>query len=400
MSGEQLISDLQIRNDSKIVLVVVDGLGGLPQQPGGHTELEAAATPNLDALVAANICGLTIPILPGITPGSASGHLALFGYDPLRHAVGRGVLEALGIGLELRPGDIAVRGNFCTVDDRDVVVDRRAGRITTDLNRTLVERLQQIQVNGVDIILETVADYRFVVVFRGEDLGGEVNDTDPHVVGTTPHPPVARAHDSQRTADVATEFIRQARKLIGQEPNANMIILRGFGKLPHVPSMMEAYGLEAAAIAIYPMYQGIARFVGMTVLPAGSSFEQQIKTLEDNWDKFDFFFIHYKTTDSRGEDGDFLAKMRCIEEIDFQIPRILALEPDVIIVTGDHSTPSTLRAHSWHPVPVVLAARTCRPDQALRFGESDCLRGGLAQIEAKYLMPLALAHAGRLVVHD
>ena len=391
-----LIKDLAIENDAKIVLLVADGLGGLPMEPGGPTELEAASTPYLDALVAANVCGLSIPVGPGITPGSGPGHLGLFGYDPLRFSIGRGVLEALGIDFDLRPADVAARGNFCTVGPDGAITDRRAGRISTDVCRRLVEKLRAIRLEGVELFLEPVRDYRFVLVLRGEGLEAEVDDTDPGRTGVPPLEPVPRDVGSERTAALLRSFIEQAAALLEDEHPANMLTLRGIARRPPMPSFHEVYKLRAAAIAVYPMYRGLARLVGMTILPAGANWAEQVERLREHWHDYDFFFLHYKYTDAAGEDGDFARKVQRIEEFDSQIARVMELEPDVVIVTGDHSTPALLRSHSWHPVPVALAARTCRPDAATRFGENECLRGGLGQIEAKYLLPLALAHAGRL----
>jgi 2,3-bisphosphoglycerate-independent phosphoglycerate mutase len=391
-----LIRGLAIENESKIVLLVADGLGGLPMEPGGPTELEAASTPNLDALVADNVCGLSLPVAPGITPGSGPGHLGLFGYDPLRYSIGRGVLEALGIDFDLGPDDVAARGNFCTVGPDGAITDRRAGRISTDVCRRLVEKLRTIRLDGVELFLEPVRDYRFVLVLRGEGLGAEVEDTDPERTGVPPLEPVARDAASERTAALLRSFIEQAAALLADEHPANMITLRGIARRPPMPTFEEVYRLRAGAIAVYPMYRGLARLVGMSILPAGSSWAEQVERLRENWPNYDFFFLHYKYTDAAGEDGDFARKVRCIEEFDAQIAGVVQLRPDVVIVTGDHSTPAAYRSHSWHPVPVLLAARTCRPDAATRFGEDQCLRGGLGQIEAKDLMPLALAHAGRL----
>jgi 2,3-bisphosphoglycerate-independent phosphoglycerate mutase len=391
-----LIKGLAIENESKIVLLVADGLGGLPMEPGGPTELEAAATPNLDALVADNVCGLSLPVAPGITPGSGPGHLGLFGYDPLRYSIGRGVLEALGIDFDLGPDDVAARGNFCTVGPDGVITDRRAGRISTDVCRRLVEKLRTIRLDGVELFPEPVRDYRFVLVLRGEGLGAEVEDTDPERTGVPPLEPVARDAASERTAALLRRFIEQAAALLADEHPANMITLRGIARRPPMPTFEEVYRLRAGAIALYPMYRGLARLVGMSILPAGSSWAEQVERLRENWRDYDFFFLHYKYTDAAGEDGDFARKVRCIEEFDTGIAGVIELRPDVVMVTGDHSTPASWRSHSWHPVPVLLAARTCRPDAATRFGEDQCLRGGLGQIEAKYLMPLALAHAGRL----
>jgi 2,3-bisphosphoglycerate-independent phosphoglycerate mutase len=391
-----LIKSLAIENESKIVLLVADGLGGLPVEPGGPTELEAASTPNLDALVAGNVCGLSIPVAPGITPGSGPGHLGLFGYDPLHYSIGRGVLEALGIDFDLGPDDVAARGNFCTVGPDGAITDRRAGRISTDVCRRLVDKLRTIRLDGVEMFVEPVRDYRFVLVLRGEGLGAAIEDTDPGRTGVPPLEPVARDAPSERTAALLRHFIEQAASLLADEHPANNITLRGIARRPPIPTFEEVYRLRAGAIAVYPMYRGLARLVGMSILPAGGSWAEQVERLRENWRDHDFFFLHYKYTDAAGEDGDFARKVKCIEEFDAQIAGVMELRPDVLIVTGDHSTPASWRSHSWHPVPVLLAARTCRPDAATRFGEDQCLRGGLGQIEAKYLLPLALAHAGRL----
>ena len=393
---QDLIKDLALRNESKIVLLVADGLGGLPTTPGGPTELEAAATPNLDALAARNVCGLSIPVAPGITPGSGPGHLGLFGYDPLRFSIGRGVLEALGIDFDLGPDDVAARGNFCTVAPGGEITDRRAGRISTDVCRRLVEKLRAIRIEGVELVLEPVRDYRFVLVLRGPDLEAEIDDTDPGREGVPPARPSARAPGSERTAALIASFIEQAAAILEDEHPANMLTLRGIARRPPMPTFEEVYQLRAAAIAVYPMYRGLARLVGMTILAPGSNWAEQVDALREHWNAYDFFFLHYKYTDAAGEDGDFNRKVECIEAFDAEVARVMDLGPDVVIVTGDHSTPALLRNHSWHPVPVLLAAGSCRPDAATAFGEAQCLHGGLGQIEAKYLLPLALAHAGRL----
>jgi 2,3-bisphosphoglycerate-independent phosphoglycerate mutase len=391
-----LMRELQEPNDNKIVLVVADGLGGLPLTPGGKTELETARTPNLDALLREGVCGLSIPVLPGITPGSGPGHLALFGYDPLEHRIGRGVLEALGINFPLGPQDVAARGNFCTVDDQGRITDRRAGRPPTERTAQLCARLRQIALPGVELFVEPVREHRFVVVFRGAGLGDQVNDTDPQVLGQKPLAAEGRDEASRRTAQLANQFVAEAARLLAHEGPTNMITLRGFARHPQIARFPEIYGLRAAALAVYPMYKGLARLVGMDVLDAGSTLAEQLTTLERVWNDYDFFFIHYKYTDSTGEDGNFAAKVEMIERLDAAVPRLRALDPEVLIVTGDHSTPSKLRSHSWHPVPTLLWSRRCRPDGVVEFGESFCLRGGLGQFPAMYLMPLALAHAGRL----
>jgi len=396
MDPHDLTRTLHQPSDSKIVMVVADGLGGLPLQPGGKTELETAHTPHLDALASRGVQGASIPVFPGISPGSGPGHLALFGYDPVKYVIGRGALEATGIGFEMQPGDVAARGNFCTLDAQGRIVDRRAGRISTTESAPLVERLRQIKISGYEVFVEPVKEHRFVVVFRGPGLGGDVRDTDPQAVGVPPL--LAEGHDpaSQKTAEVANHWIAAATRLLAGESKANGLTLRGFAARPQLPTYREVYGLRAAAIAVYPMYKGLARLVGMDVVGQPQTLGEQIELLRRCWNDYDFFFLHYKYTDSTGEDGNFTAKIQRIEELDSAIPAIVALHPTVLIVTGDHSTPSFLRSHSWHPVPTLLVSDCCRPDGHTSFGESTAMRGGLGHFEAKYLMTLALANAGRL----
>lgn len=396
MDIQDLLRELHVKNNTKIVFYVADGLGGLPQEPGGLTELETAETPNLDALAAEGICGSSIPVLPGISPGSGPGHLGLFGYDPIKHLIGRGALEATGIGFNLEEGDVAIRANFCTLDAAGNISDRRAGRIPTEESVPLVHRLREVEIPGIEIFVEPVREHRFVIVFRGAGLGGYVHDTDPQVTGVPPLDPVAGEPGSEKTAQITREFIKQARELLRGEAKANGLTLRGVSGKPALPSYEQVYGLKAAAIAVYPMYKGLARLAGMDIVGNAQTLDEQMQVLEENWQQYDFFFIHFKYTDSTGEDGNFAAKVAKTEQFDAAVPRIMALKPDVLVVTGDHSTPSMLQSHSWHPVPTLLVARNCRTDQCQRFGESECLRGGLGQFEAKYLMSLALANAGRL----
>ncbi len=396
MNIHDLIRELREPNDSKIVLLVADGLGGLPLEPGGKTELESARTPHLDALAREGVTGLSIPVLPGITPGSGPGHLGLFGYDPLQYRIGRGILEALGINFQVGPRDVATRGNFCTVDASGRITDRRAGRPPTERCTAMCRLMQQIRVPGVEVFVEPVREHRFVVVFRGDDLGDTVNDTDPQATGVAPIPAKGADAQSQKTAQAVNSFVAEAAHVLKEQAPTNMVTLRGFARYPKIDTMQDVYGVTAVAIAVYPMYRGLARLIGMEVADAGSSLGDQMAALHKLWDRFDFFFVHYKYTDSTGEDGNFPAKVEMIERLDSEIPKIRQLNPTVLIVTGDHSTPSKLRGHSWHPVPTVLWAPTCRPDPVTEFGESYCLRGGLGHFKAKYLLPLALAHAGRL----
>lgn len=402
MADLDFIRKLVIRADTKIVLLVMDGIGGLPMEEGGLTELEAASTPNLDALAARSTCGLTIPISPGITPGSGPGHLGVFGYDPCRYIIGRGVLEALGIDFDLRPQDIAARGNFCSVDTEGRITDRRAGRIPTEKNVELVGLLREkVKLPGVELFIETVKEHRFVLVLRGKGLAGDLTESDPQQLGVPPLPirpleGAPHAEASQTTADLVNQFIAQAQQALADQHPANMVLLRGLDKRPAIPSMSEVFGLRAASIAVYPMYRGLAKLVGMTALPSGSTLADEFDTLEKFWPDYDFFYLHFKYTDSRGEDGDFRGKVAVIEEFDTYVPRALDLQPDVVIVTGDHSTPALLKAHSWHPVPTMLYSRYCRCDEAREYSERACARGALGNLNAVDLMPLALANALRL----
>ena len=397
-SMHDLIRSLCEPNSTKIVLLVADGLGGLPIEPGGPTELEKARTPNLDLLAAEGVVGLSTPVAPGITPGSGPGHLGLFGFDPREHQIGRGVLEALGIGVEVGPQDVAIRGNFCTVDADGRVTDRRAGRIPTETCEQLVAKLRQgIKIAGVETLIEPVREYRLVIRFRGDGLGDHVCDTDPLSTGLLTLEPKAGDPGSEKTAKIAAEFLRQARAILKDEHPANFLMMRGFARFPDIATMEEVYGPKSVAIAVYPMYRGLARLVGMTVVEPGKTLADQMEAARAQWAQYDFFFIHYKYTDSTGEDGNFAEKVAKIEALDAEIPALRALKPDVLIVTGDHSTPSRMRSHSFHPVPTLLwAPATCRPDLVKTFGERPCIQGGLGQFLAKDLLPLALAHAGRL----
>ena len=396
MDLHDLTRELNVKNNSKIVLLVADGLGGLPMELGGKTELETAKTPNLDALAAKGVQGASIPVVPGIAPGSGPGHLGLFGYDPLKYVIGRGALEATGIGFQLKAGDVAIRGNYCTLDSAGKISDRRAGRIPTEESAPLAEKLRAVKIPGVEVFVEAVKEHRFVVVFRGAGLEGNVKDTDPQATGVPPLKAEAQDAGSEKTAKIANEFIAQATKILAGQPKANGLTLRGFAARPALPSYEEVYGLKAAAIAVYPMYKGLASLVGMSLVGKAQTLNEQIDLLAQNWNDYDFFFLHYKYTDSTGEDGNFNEKVKKIEEFDAAIPRITALKPTVLIVTGDHSTPSYLKSHSWHPVPTLLVSDCCRPDGHKTFGENTAIHGGLGQFKAKYLMALALSNAGRM----
>ncbi|MEM7009207.1 MAG: 2,3-bisphosphoglycerate-independent phosphoglycerate mutase [Thermodesulfobacteriota bacterium] len=401
---QEVIKKLLQKNDTKIVFCVLDGVGGLPQN--AKTELETANTPNMDALAQKSACGQHLPVAYGITPGSGAAHLGLFGYDPLKYEIGRGVLEALGLGLHLGPNDLAIRGNFATVKyegDTPIVVDRRAGRIPTDENIRIVSKITEKikEIDGVRVNMTSGLDHRSAIIFTFPEPipegGDAIHDTDPQLEGAEPIRPTGANPQAQKVADVVAKFIDQVAEIIKDEEKANYLLMRGFAVHPDLASYEEAYGLNAACIATYPMYRGVAKLVGMEVLEVEDySIKAEIDTLKRDFDKHDFFYFHVKKTDSYGEDGNFNAKVGVIEEFDSFIPDILELDPDVIVITGDHSTPANMKAHSWHPVPILINAKNVRAGGTSGFGEADCLKGELGTFRAVDLMTLVLAHAGRL----
>lgn len=382
----------------KIVLLVLDGLGGLPDK-GFESALEMARTPVMDELAADGCLGLSHPIGRGITPGSGPAHLALFGYDPVGNPVGRGVLSALGVGYDLQPGDVAARGNFCTVDETGDIVDRRAGRISSDLSMPLVRKLDGISIPGVESSVQQVKEYRFMLTLRGEGLNGEIADTDPQKTGVPPLLARALSPNAEKTVALVNRWLDASREALRDDLPANMVTLRGFGQDPNLPKFNDVYKLRAACVAVYPMYRGVSRLVGMEVIETGvnASPRDEFQIVYSNWDDFDFFFVHIKPTDSRGEDGDIEAKAAVIEQVDQALDVLMDLRPDVLVITGDHSTPARLRSHSWHPVPTLLWAPAAHlRDSATSFGEREAQRGGLGHFSATDLMPMALAHALRL----
>ena len=393
-----LLTGLLIPASSKIVFLILDGVGGIQVEEKGGTELQVARTPNLDHLAEVSSCGLMEPVSPGITPGSGPSHFALFGYDPFQYNIGRGILEATGIDFPLTEMDVVARINFATIDKAGKVVDRRAGRIPTEQNQRICQKLEKgIRLGGgVEVLVQPVKEHRAVLVLRGEGLRGEVEDTDPEREGVPPLEAKASVPEAERTAGLVREFMVQARKLLGDEPKANMVLLRGFAKHTLYPSMKDRYGLNALSIATYPMYRGICRLLGMTVLSGIGSLEEEFKALADHFAEYDFFYVHVKQTDSRGEDGDFDGKVAVIEEVDRFIPRVRSLTPDVLVVTGDHSTPAKMASHSWHPLPLILHSKCCLIDPARKFDEVSCIGGALGKMPSLDLMPLALAHARRL----
>lgn len=393
---DSILKDLIQKNNSKIVLLVIDGLGGLPIN--GKTELETAKTPNLDRLASLGSCGLSEAIGPGITPGSGPAHLALFGYDPIRHQIGRGVLEALGIGLKLEPTDLAARGNFAQMDKDGIILDRRAGRISTEKNKELCALLQKkiSSLGDTELFFKPVKEHRCVVLLKSKDLAEGISDTDPQREGEKIKEATPLREEATQTANLINKLTKRINEVLKGETPANTILLRGIAKIPHLASFEEKYLLSSACIATYPMYRGLAKLVGMDILSTGETIKDEIETLRGNFQNYDFFYIHIKKSDSFGEDGNFEKKVSIIEEVDTFIPEIELLKPDVFAVTADHSTPSFLKSHSWHPNPFLLLSKNCLPDNLPNFSERTCRQGSLGKFSASEAIALMLANALRL----
>ncbi|MDL2342711.1 2,3-bisphosphoglycerate-independent phosphoglycerate mutase [Deinococcus sp. MIMF12] len=396
------------KTDSKILMVVLDGVGGLPLTVNGDTELAAAQTPNLDALALESQLGEVELVGAGITPGSGPGHLSLFGYDPLRYVVGRGALSAVGIGVRLRAGDVAVRGNFASLGVGRIIADRRAGRPSDEKNAEIVARLRAAipEIDGTPVEIYTESEHRFVVVFRsqgvdeaGQGLGANLSDVDPQVTGVPPLTAEAADPASARTAELVNAFVARAEAVLVDEPQVNGVLFRGYSDVPHFPSFADTYGLRAACIASYPMYRGLASLVGMDVLEVQGeedALDGKVAALTAHWAEYDFFYFHVKKTDSAGEDGDFHAKAKKIELFDALLPQLRALNPDVLCIVGDHSTPSKLASHSWHPVPLLISSRYGRKDMAVRYTEEEAVKGSLGLRRGTDVMPLLMANALKL----
>jgi 2,3-bisphosphoglycerate-independent phosphoglycerate mutase len=394
----EILDGLAVKNDRKILLVVIDGLGGLPR--GGKTELESASIPHLNKLAGKAGLGLLTPVDVGITPGSGPGHLALFGYDPLWYDVGRGVIEALGVGFHPEPTDLCARGNFATIGPDGILVDRRAGRLATDRCIELCDHLQrQMKTLGdIDVVVRPGIGHRFVVVFRGQSLGGDLTESDPQANGLKPLAIEPGSAEAEKSARVANAFVAKCAEVLAREKDANFVLLRGLGLPPQIPSMRDRFKLSPACVAGYPMYRGLAQLVGMDVLETGSTWQAELDTLRKHWRSYDFFFVHFKETDKAGEDGKFEVKQELIETFDEEIlPQLQALKPDVLCITGDHATPATMGAHSWHEVPMLLDSAYVRPtDSREEFGERSCVRGTFGRINSVKLMNLLLAHSLKL----
>lgn len=392
-------SEIILRNEHKIVFVVMDGLGGLPLNKDGQTEMETAKTPNLDKLVAENVCGCFDPLLPGITPGSGPAHLSLFGYDALELPVGRGLLAALGIDFEVQADDVCIRVNFCTLDEAGKITDRRAGRISDEENKRLLKIVREklVAPKGVQIFLETVSEHRALLVLRSDKFDDDVADTDPQALNVAPLPAKTHQGKHSHTSDLVNELLGQIRGILaGADSPANFMLLRGFAKMKPMASFEQKWGCKAGAVAGYPMYRGLARLVGMEVVAGATEPAELAKAAGEHLADFDFLFVHFKYTDKMGENGDFGGKVAQIEAFDAAVPAFAALDASALVITADHSTPAKMAMHSWHPVPVLIVSDLARPDEVKSFGERAMARGGLGRQPMMNLMPLVLAHADRL----
>ena len=398
MKLDALYSELTLKTNAKLVLLVLDGLGDLATKEQNYlTPLEAATTPNLDALSKNSAQGRMIPVAPGITPGSGPGHLGLFGYDPLEFQVGRGVIEALGLGMELKPGDVCARANFATLDAKGIVTDRRAGRIATEVCEKLCALLSAKikKIGDTEILIKAGKEHRFVVVFRGKGLEGPLTDADPNREGfaiPTVHPRDENNSGQEKMAALIADFYKAALPILAKEKPANGFLMRGIAHQPHIPLFEERYKLKPACLAVYPMYKGLAQLVGMKKIEV-RTIQEQFQTYLKEHDNFDFFFIHYKYTDKYGEDGNFAAKKKAIEDLDAALPILLKKKPDVIAITGDHSTPCAMKGHSWHPQPVLLHSAVSGSDKLERFTETGANSGSLGMFESKFLIRQMQANA-------
>ncbi len=398
----ELIKALSIKNDKKIVFVVMDGIGGAPNPNNGLTELETASHPNLDRIAQESLCGLGIPVDYGVTPGSGPGHLALFGYDPVRYLIGRGILEVLGLGMKITKDDLSFRGNFATINN-GIITDRRAGRIPTEETIRLIQKIQSriTEIDGVKIILKPGKEHRFAGIFRHPNLVEEISENDPHKEGNPPHEihPLVDNENTKFTANIINKFINEVKGILKDEPKANYVLLRGFSKYPNIPKMQEIYKFTPVAIAVYPMYKGLAQIVGMEIINGCETISDEVKKLKELFNKpYDFYYVHIKDTDKLGEDGNFEGKVKKIEEIDKYIAEIFELQPDVLVITGDHSTPAVVKGHSWHPVPIILWSKNLANQKGIskRFTEQEVAKGMLGTIYMQKLLPLAMAYVGKL----
>ncbi len=399
------------------VLVILDGLGDriIPALKG-KTPLQAAKTPTFDRLAMEGQNGLMDVLGPGITPGSDAAHLTLFGYDFKESYPGRGPLEALGAGLPSKPGDVAFRSNFATVDDNLVVIDRRAGRdFTDDEHRALEDALKGIEIDGVKVHFVATVEHRGAIVLEGEGLSGEISDIDPHETGKKILESKPDVPEARKTADVVNKLVKltyerlrdsDLNKLREQRglPAANVLLLRGPGKHAQIPTLKERYGISSVCLAGGALYIGCAKYVGMDYIPV----EGQTGTIDTNFDNIakkaieviksgvNYLFIHIKATDNASHDGNHEEKVLAIERTDTMVGKILAEVRDkvVIALTGDHTTPVLVGEHTCDPVPILFWSNFIRPDSVKQFSEIDAPHGALHSIRGIDVMPLLLGYAG------
>jgi len=404
MERIDILKELVEKNDSKILLVVLDGLGDIPSIDG-KTPLEAAKTPNLDKLSKNSALGMHIPVMPGITPGSGPGHLSIFGYNPIKYKIGRGILEALGVGLEVTENDICIRANYAKVEEKDgklIVNDRRAGRLSTEENKKLTEKITKEieEINGVKIFMKSGIEYRLAILLRFNEKVNEdmcdILETDPQNEGKEVISPEPLNEKAKIVSEILKEFLLRVREIIKNE-KGNYLLLRGYSTPPIIPNFSEIYKLKSLSIATYPMYKGLTKLIGMeTVKVDGFSIKDEIDVLRKNYKNFDFIYLHIKKTDSYGEDGDFMNKLKVIEEFDSYLPEILSLNFDVLCITGDHSTPTIMKSHSFHPVPLLIHSPFVFKGLSERFTEKECLKGELGIIKGEDIISLLLAHSKKL----
>jgi len=406
---------------SKVLIVLLDGLGDRPSRSlNGMTPLQMAHKPGLDELAAEGITGIMDPVAPGIPVGSDTGHLSILGYDPYRYYTGRGPLEALGAGMDLRPGDVAFRVNFATVGDDWTVIDRRAGRISTEEARALGEAIREMAA-GFDSefrfeFLSTV-EHRGVLVMRGDGLSDEVTDVDPHREGVKAEMPRPRSQtpEAERTARELERFLRRAREVLESHPlnvervkkglrPANAILPRGAGKMPKLPSLRERFGVSSVVIAGGALYRGVCRAAGMDVriVPTATGtlntdLNAKFNAAFESLRTYDLVFLHIKGTDTASHDRNPAVKASFIEKVDRELrARIDQLQDVVVCVTGDHTTSSIDGRHHGDPVPILIWGEGVRRDKVVRFDEVSCADGALGRIRGLDVMNVLMDLVGRV----